>query len=157
MHTATDTELAIANWLARALGVPEVAHSDWREQRLTMLPTGRLFDAVRMPRALVHAAIGSTAADVVTRTLAELLDGPVICDRQTWYYALVPPRTTEDWASSLAQCRGRGGWLGVPSADRTQPRGVHWAVLPRSAGDLCTAEAVAALLAIGRDRLEASS
>jgi hypothetical protein len=97
-----------------------------------------------MPQPLVCSAIGSIAADVVSRTLAELLDGPVICDRQTWYYP-------------LAQCRGRGGWLGVPSMDRTQPRGVHWAVLPRSAGDVCAVEAVDALLVIGRDRLDGAS
>ncbi|MFF3399699.1 hypothetical protein ACFYW6_14385 [Streptomyces sp. NPDC002659] len=157
MHTSTDTELAIANWLAGTLGVPEIAQSDWRAQHLAMLPTGRLFDAVRMSQALVHAAIGSVAADVVSKTLAELLEGPVICDRQTWYYALVPPRTTENWTSPLAHCRGRGGWLGVPSVNRTQPRGVHWTVLPQSAGDLCAVEAVAALLAIGRDRLDAAS
>lgn len=155
MRTATDTESAITNWLARSLDTPEVARQDWRSCRLAMLRTGGVFDAVRIPQRLVHAAVGSTEPEVVSGTLAELLDGPVICDRATWYYALVPQSTSETWRSPLAQVRGTGGWLGVPRVDLTEPDGVYWSVPPQRAGDLCPVEAVAALLMIGRDRLEA--
>jgi hypothetical protein len=156
VRTATDTECSIANWLARSLDAPEVARQEWRRGRLAMLRTGGVFDAIRVPQELVHAAVGSTDPEVVSGALAELC-GPVICDRATWYYALVLPGTSETWRSPLAQVRGMGGWLGVPPIGITEPEGVYWSVPPLRAGGLCATEAVTALLAIGRDQLEAAS
>ncbi|RYJ30783.1 hypothetical protein CU044_0833 [Streptomyces sp. L-9-10] len=52
--------------------------------------------------------------------------------------------------------RGRGGWLGIPRPDRTEPAPVtpYWAVPVRRAGKLCLPETVAELLRVGQARLE---
>ncbi|GAA1168552.1 hypothetical protein GCM10009654_27160 [Streptomyces hebeiensis] len=149
---------AIARWLASSVTQPEVAHQDWLDGRPAVLRTGIVFDAVRMRPELVHAAVGSTAADVVPRALADILHGPVICHPAVWFYALVPPHTTEIWRSPLATVRGRGGWLGVPRADRLGTgRGItpHWIVPVERIGRLCEADVVADLLRAGQERLEA--
>ncbi|MFE2033444.1 hypothetical protein ACFXBB_09265 [Streptomyces scopuliridis] len=107
-------------------------------------------------RALVHAATGSIVPDVVAGVLDEVLDGPVICHPGAWYYALVPPGTCESWRCPVAVARGRGGWLGIPRPDRTEPAPVtpYWAVPVRRVGKLCVPETVAELLRAGRARLE---
>ncbi|MFD8916258.1 hypothetical protein [Streptomyces sp. L-9-10] len=124
-----------------------------------MLRTGRAYDAVKMPLTLVHAAAGSSAPDVVAGVLAEALDGPVICHPSAWYYALVPPGTCETWRVAEAVVRGPGAWLGIPRPDRTEPTAVtpYWAVPVGQAGKLCTAEAVAELLRVGRTRFEGTA
>ncbi|MFE2748857.1 hypothetical protein ACFXKX_31715 [Streptomyces scopuliridis] len=112
--------------------------------------------AVRMPRALVHAATGSTVPDVVAGVLDEVLDGPVICHPGAWYYALVPPGTCENWRCPVAVARGRGGRLGIPRPDRTEPAPVtpYWAVPVEPAGKPCAPDAAAELLRVGRARLD---
>ncbi|MCL7379798.1 hypothetical protein [Streptomyces sp. 35G-GA-8] len=121
-----------------------------------MLRTGGSYDAVRMPLALVHAAAGSGAEDVVAGVLAKTLEGPVICHPRHWYYALVPPGTCETWRSAEAVVRGPGAWLGIPRPDRTEPTPVtpYWAVPLKQAGKLCDPDAVAELLRVGRAFLE---
>ncbi|MFF3754536.1 hypothetical protein ACFYYH_29500 [Streptomyces sp. NPDC002018] len=144
------------DWLASSLRHPDTAHRHWYDEgRPALLPTGVLFDAVRMPLGLVHAAVGSDRPAVVSGALAGRLDGPVISET-AWYYALVPPRTTETWGSPLAVVRGRGAWLVVPRVDWAGPRpvGPHWAVRVERAGKLCAPDAVAELLRVGRDRYE---
>ncbi|MFJ4921096.1 hypothetical protein [Streptomyces sp. NPDC088725] len=143
-----------ARWLASSLTQPAVAGQDWRDGRPAILRTGIVFDAVRMPQELVHAAVRGTADATVAAALAATLRGPVIRDPGVWYYALVPPKTTENWRSLLATVRGRGSWLGVPRPDRTAPPGIHWSVPPETAGRVCCPDAVAELLRLGRQRLD---
>ncbi|MFE2747954.1 hypothetical protein ACFXKX_27070 [Streptomyces scopuliridis] len=121
-----------------------------------MSRTGKPYDAVRMPLALVRAAAGSSAPGVVAGVLAEVLYGPVICHPGAWYYALVPPGTCETWRSAEALVRGPGAWLGIPRPDRTEPTSVipYWAVPVKQAGKLCAPDAVSELLRVGRARLE---
>ncbi|MGW6774143.1 hypothetical protein ACWGBX_27495 [Streptomyces sp. NPDC055037] len=154
--TSTDQ---VARWLTSSSPAPAVAHEAWRDGRPAMLRTGNPYDAVRMPRTLVHAAAGNSAPDVVTDMLAEILDGPVICHPNLWYYALVPPETCKTWRSAEAVVRGPGAWLGVPRPDRTQPAPVtpYWAVPVEQAGKLCSSDAVAELLQAGRARLEGTA
>ncbi|WP_326811613.1 hypothetical protein [Streptomyces scopuliridis] len=156
---SAQTENAIARWLTSSSRAPAVAHEAWQGRRPAMLRTGKPYDAVRMPLALVHAAAGSSAPNVVAGVLAEALDGPVICHPGVWYYALVPPGTCETWQAAEAVVRGPGAWLGVPGPDRTEPTPVtpYWAVPVEQAGKLCTAEAVAELLRVGRARLEGAA
>ncbi|MEV6419906.1 hypothetical protein [Streptomyces sp. NPDC051662] len=156
MPTPTAIESAIIRWLTSSSQAPAVAHEAWQDGRPAMLRTGNPYDAVRMPLTLVHAAAGSRAPDVVAGVLAEVLDGPVICQPGTWYYALVPPGTCETWRSATALVRGPGAWLGIPRPDRTEPAPVtpYWAVPVEQAGKLCSAAAVAELLRVGRTRLE---
>ncbi|MCL7377499.1 hypothetical protein [Streptomyces sp. 35G-GA-8] len=153
MITSTDQ---VARWLTSSSPTPAAAHEAWQHDRPAMLRTGGPYDAVRMPLVLVHAAAESRAPDVVAGVLAEVLDGPVICHPCHWYYALVPPGTCETWRSAEAVVRGRGGWLGIPRPDRTEPTPVtpYWAVPVEQAGRLCSAAAVAELLRVGRARLE---
>ncbi|RYJ26494.1 hypothetical protein CU044_3787 [Streptomyces sp. L-9-10] len=155
MHAKAQTE-SIARWLTSSSPHPAVAREAWHAARPAMLRTGVPYDAVRMPLALVHAAAESSAPDVVAGVLAEVLDGPVICHPRHWYYALVPPGTCETWRSAEAVVRGRGGWLGIPRPDSTEPTPAtpYWAVPVEQAGKLCSAAAVAKLLRVGRNRLE---
>ncbi|MGW6605777.1 hypothetical protein [Streptomyces sp. NPDC055036] len=159
MPTPTTIESAIVRWLTSPSPHPTVAHEAWQNGRPAMLRTGNPYDAVRMPRMLVHAAAESSAPDVVAGVLAEVLDGPVICHPGAWYYALVPPGTCETWRSAEAVVRGPGAWLGIPRPDRTEPTPVtpYWAVPVEQAGKLCDPDAVAELLRVGRAFLEGAA
>ncbi|MFE2033677.1 hypothetical protein ACFXBB_10480 [Streptomyces scopuliridis] len=159
MSTPTATESAIAWWLTSFSPHSAVAHEAWQDGRPAMLRTGGPYDAVRMPLALVRAAAESSAPDVVAGVLAEVLDGPVVCHPGAWYYALVPAGTCETWRAAEAVVRGRGGWLGIPRPDRTEPTPVtpYWAVPVVRVGQLCAPDAVAELLRGGRARLEGTA
>lgn len=154
VHTRSDTNSAIATWLACTLKAPDAAHQEWTDNHVAMLPLGVRFDAVRIPAQLIHAAAGTSEPNVLGGFLAEVLGaGPVIHDPQAWFYALVPPRTTATWRSPLARCLGRGSWLGVPRvSDDEAGAGPYWAVPLMAAGELCTPHEVAELLVVGRDR-----
>ncbi|RDG38696.1 hypothetical protein [Streptomyces corynorhini] len=147
---------AIAGWLSLTAKDPDIPLRDWKERRPAMLPTGRRFDAVKMHPNLVHAALGSTAADGVRAGLAAALDGPVICHPGVWYYALVPPQTTESWKSPHAAVLGRGAWLGVPRTEGVSRRVAdpYWATPLESPDRLCVPDAVAVILHAGAVRLE---
>ncbi|MFI1890678.1 hypothetical protein [Streptomyces jumonjinensis] len=151
MHTSTD---ALSLWFAEALDDPADALTAWREGSHALLPAGRRFDAVRIPVELIHAAAGGAEHDTVAEYLA-VLDGPSICDPARWYYALVPPRTTETWTCGLASCLGRGSWLTVPRPDATEHTvaGLHWCVPMEYPARLCAPGAVAALIERGHERL----
>ncbi|MER7050038.1 hypothetical protein [Streptomyces jumonjinensis] len=149
--TTTDTALGI--WLAEALDAPHETVHDWRTGRHAMLPTGRRFDAVRIPIELVHAAAGTVAHFTIAEHLTAALDGPVIYDPNHWYYALVPPGTTDAWTCGLARCLGRGAWLSVPRTDLTEHTHLHWCVSMNAPGHLCDPATVAALIEHGHERL----
>ncbi|MFE2844884.1 hypothetical protein ACFXKS_15195 [Streptomyces scopuliridis] len=80
----TGTQDAISRWVTSSSPHPAVAHEAWYRDRPAMLRTGKPYDAVRMPLALVRAAAGSSAPGVVAGVLAEVLDGPVICHPGAW-------------------------------------------------------------------------
>jgi hypothetical protein len=155
-RATTQTEAAIVRWLTSTTRHPDIAEQDWADGRPAMLRTGILYDAVRMPQELVHAAAGSTVPDIVNGALAEVLDGPVVCEPGRWYYALVPPGTCEVWRSAMSVARGRGGWLGIPRPDRIDPApdAPYWAVPIEEIGGLCPPVAVTELLRVGRERCE---
>ncbi len=157
--TQARTETAILRWLTSSSPVPAAAHEAWQDGRPAILRTGGLYDAVKMPLALVHAAAGSSEPKAVAGVLAEVLDGPVICDPGRWYYALVPPGTCETWRIVEAVVRGPGAWLGIPRPDCTEPTSVatYWAVPATEVRKLCSAAAVAELLRVGRARLEGAA
>ncbi|MFE2600094.1 hypothetical protein ACFXCZ_27005 [Streptomyces sp. NPDC059396] len=156
-HPLADT--AISRWLMSSSQVPSIARADWAYGRPALLRTGEIFDAVKMPKDLVHAAVASSDPADVSAALAEALEGPVICQPGTSYYALVPAGTCETWRSPLAVVRGKGGWLGIPREDHTGPGHVatYWTVPVSQVDGLCSPDAVADLLATGRDRLESRS
>ncbi|MYV56492.1 hypothetical protein [Streptomyces sp. SID3212] len=147
------SEPAVTEWLLSSQDHPRIPLGDWSVGRPALLRGGRAFDAVRMRAELVHAAIGCTAPADVAAALAELLDGPVIADPGSWYYGLVPPRTTETWRSSLAVVLGSGSWIVVPVLTKEGPAGPYWAVPPAQYGTLCDPQDLAELLRVGDVRL----
>ncbi|WP_369259762.1 hypothetical protein [Streptomyces sp. R35] len=151
------SESAIAEWLTREHPAPHQVWTEWAAHGVALLPLGKQFAAVRMTMDVVHAAVGSDSAEQVAEVLVELLDGPVVYDRRVagaTYYALVQWNSDLVWAhEEIAPHLGRGIYLGVPRIDRRTPPGTYWVAAPRYAGDLCTPEAVAALVEIGRQRL----
>ncbi|MEU5773605.1 hypothetical protein ABZ819_09965 [Streptomyces venezuelae] len=144
---------AAFDWLARAQQEPHHAHRGWREQGITLLPLGTRFNSVCLSARLVHAGVGADDPEVVTATLAELLNGPVIHNRvQHRYHALVERYPVARWRyTDEAPMLGPGHYLTVPASDLTGPTGLYWAVRPRIVGDLCPVQSVAALVHIARD------
>ncbi|MFB7162354.1 hypothetical protein [Streptomyces sp. NPDC056242] len=149
------TDRTIEGWLAQAHPVPERAIDEWSAQGLALLPMGRTFAAVRIPAVIVHAAVGTDNADQVAGAFAELLDGPVIHDSSgALYYALIQWHAGVIWdQGDDVPCLALAHYLGVPRMCRQDPPGSYWTVPPRFDGDLCAPASVAALVAIGRDRI----
>ncbi|MEV5975775.1 hypothetical protein [Streptomyces sp. NPDC052114] len=144
---------AITDWFACTLQTPEQARREWADTGIALLPLGHRFDAVRLPDALVHASVGSTAAEEVSRRLGQLLRGPVIYDGRTMggtYYALIRPIERSVWRhQDIAPRLGTDTYMGVPRLTRTEPPGTYWVVRPRFQGDLCDLPAVESLVTAG--------
>ncbi|MFH8292718.1 hypothetical protein [Streptomyces sp. NPDC018059] len=145
---------ALSVWFAHSQSAPEHAFWEWKESGVALLPLGSRFDAVRLPEALVQAAVGATALQEIAVRLARLIEGPVIYDGRTLggsYYALTKPSRTRAWQhQDRAPRLSIGTYLGVPRLDRTGAPGTYWLVRPRFEGDLCEPAAVAALIDLGR-------
>ena len=164
VHPTADRRLASEHWMLSTLPAPnrDRARREWRQNKVTLLPLGSLFSAVRIPGALVAGLAGTAQAAELDDFLRETLDGgPVICDPHFLrYYALVPasmPRTwhqaLDDWRTVDVDCLGRGSCLGVPRLDAVewrQPRASYWSVPMDSAAMLCSPPAVARLITAGR-------
>ncbi|MEU5773882.1 hypothetical protein ABZ819_11400 [Streptomyces venezuelae] len=145
---------AAFDWLARAQAAPRHAQREWTERGVALLPLGTRFNSVHLPAPLVHLAAGTSDLHVVTRTFAELLDGPVIHNHpQNGYYALVACTPWRPWSQQYpeAPMLGAGHFLSVPASDLTGPTGLYWTVRPRIVGDLCAVPSVAALVHMARD------
>ncbi|MFG2147883.1 DUF6415 family natural product biosynthesis protein [Streptomyces sp. NPDC048696] len=122
-----------------------------------MLPTGRVFDTVRVSAAIVHAAAQSGDSGAVGAYLARVLDGPVIhdaYDTSVWYYALVPPGSCAHHRAPDATLLGPDPtWLGVPAVHRTARPGVYWLLPPRHRADHCAPAGVDEVIHHGRHRI----
>ncbi|MEV0259628.1 hypothetical protein AB0H82_35950 [Streptomyces sp. NPDC050732] len=145
----------LSAWFAHSQLGPEQACREWAESGVALLPLGGRFDAVRLPEALVQAAVGVTAPQVVAARLAWLIKGPVVYDGRTLggsYYTLMKPCRDRVWKhQDCAPRLSRGTYLGVPRLDRTEPPGPYWIMRPRFQGDLCEPAAVAALIGLGQN------
>jgi hypothetical protein len=144
-----------AEWLAAAGDDPRTAHDGWESAAgISVLPLGRLFDAVRVPDDTIHHAAGSSdPAEVSERLAAYLPGGAVIHDPiHRRYYCLTPPGTTSSWAATTAECLGAGTHLGVPHPDRTtpHPHDPYWILPLERPGGLCAVCTVLALVMVGR-------
>ncbi|PIB05000.1 hypothetical protein B1C81_31235 [Streptomyces sp. HG99] len=141
--------------------MPSQVWAEWASYGVALLPLGKRFAAVRMTVDVVHAAVDSDDLVKVAAVLDELLGGPVVFDRRVvgvTYYALIQWSSCLIWGhDEIAPCLGQGIYLGVPRLDRRKPPGTYWVVAPRYPGDLCTPEAVAALVEAGRRRLVQSA
>ncbi|WP_327748154.1 hypothetical protein [Streptomyces europaeiscabiei] len=89
----------VIDWLVSGPGDRDRAFTELRRHGVTVLRLGGLFDAVRLPEHLVHAAVGSRAAGNVDSRLVDTFGGgPVIRDADVRrYYALVPAGTSNRW------------------------------------------------------------
>ncbi|PKV86277.1 DUF6415 family natural product biosynthesis protein [Streptomyces sp. TLI_146] len=135
-----------ADWLASAHPTPQAAHREWRTAGIALIPTGRVFDALRLPAAIVHRAVGSAVPELVR---ARLGDGAVIHDAYEpgrWYYALVRPGAC---AQHDAYRLDGGTWLGVPEAGRTTRPGAYWIRPPRHREDFCPEDDITELIRRG--------
>lgn len=155
------TERAITEWLARTHPDPAQAHTEWVEHGIALLPLGRRFAVVRVPERLIHAALGTSHLDEITRLLTDRLKGPVIRDSRsmgTPYYALIEWHAGLVWdTDEEAPCLGDGTHMGVPRLDVVAPPGAYWLVPPRDAGDLCRPQAVRDLIEDARSVLVAAA
>ncbi|WP_157868833.1 hypothetical protein [Streptomyces atriruber] len=153
-RTASPRPVSAAfDWIARAQQEPHHAHREWQERGTALLPLGTRFNTVRLGARLVYTAAGTEDLDIVTATLAELLNGPVIhnCVQHT-YDALIPRYPVARWPyPDDAPMLGSGHFLSIPASDLTGPTGLYWAVRPRIVGDLCPIQSVSALIHIARD------
>ncbi|WP_369383957.1 hypothetical protein [Streptomyces sp. cg36] len=152
--------LGVANWLASAHPDPEQAKAEWGDPRkghVALIPTGRIFDAVRVAAKVVHAAVGDTDDARVAAFLSALVDGPVIHDAYSAsiaYCFLVPLGSCAHHRADDAHRLVPGTtWLGVPEAARTARPGAFWVLAPRQYDDLCIPGYVDQLIRAGRRNL----
>ncbi|WP_225838651.1 hypothetical protein [Streptomyces sp. NK08204] len=148
-------EYRIVEWLAYAADDPHQARNEWIERGVTLLRCGRRFGVVRIPADLVHAAMGGD--EFTPEELHSNLDGPVIHDTPEGpYWVLIPGHAGLVWdEGDDTPPLGSNHYLGVPSLNRTQPPGLHWAVAPRFDGDVCRPETVRKFIARARRCLAA--
>jgi hypothetical protein len=142
----------IVEWLTRAADDPNRAHREWRAQGVTLLRCGHSFAAVRIPAALVRTAIGTSSPVFIAAALPFDLGGPVIHHTpESPYYALIQWHAGLVWdGEDDTPCLAVDTYLGVPSLDRTDPPGPHWAVAPRFEADLCRPSTVRRFIARAR-------
>ncbi|KUN37657.1 hypothetical protein AQJ30_15330 [Streptomyces longwoodensis] len=162
VETARDRAISAQTWLLAAADSRDLALTEWQTATVALLRLGGLFSAVRIRRAVVHAAVETDDPELVSGVLANLLDGPVFADQANGnYYVLVPVSTGQraEWLDRRfeghAECLGRATFLGVPRTDVTDPEVsfCHWVVPMHGPGDLCSPDNVAVLVTAGRNKL----
>ncbi|MCX4526431.1 MULTISPECIES: hypothetical protein [unclassified Streptomyces] len=151
----------MTDWLAGGHPDPGQAYAEWAERGVAVIPVGATFGAVRLPEAVVHAAVGSTDRDDVGFALADRLDGPVIHDgRGRNYYALIRPDAHINWrtAATGVERLAPRTHLGVPAMSRCEyapHTPIYWAV-PGVRPGHCDPASIALLVRVGVARLEES-
>lgn len=169
VHPSADRRLATEHWLLSTLSDAgrDRAREEWDKIRVTLLPLGTLFSAVRIPEHVVHAVAFTDDTCMVNEFLAAALDdGPVIHDPDGHrFYALVPASMPKRWHEAVdvwrddlgVECLGRDTYLGVPNVHDTEldtdTDASYWAVSMSSAAMLCESLAVARLIAAAARRL----
>ncbi|MFJ4806669.1 hypothetical protein [Streptomyces murinus] len=137
----SDPPEAIRTWLVGAHRLSEQIRTEWSTQRVSMVPLGAGWGAVRIPGSIVHAAAGANDLQAVAEAVRAHLRGPVIYDRLrsgAAYWALIPYWQGTTW-DNIAKTRllGPGTYLGVPDVTVVEPPGTYWVTPPRYRHDLC--------------------
>ncbi|MFE9845755.1 hypothetical protein [Streptomyces goshikiensis] len=149
----------LADWLADSHPDPRQVWADWVAHGVSIIPIGTLFSAVRIPEAIVHAAVETTSSHRIGHILADRLDGPVIHDgRGRNFYPLLRVEARLDWGTTAPDVEhlAPGTHLGVPALtlDRYTPATpIYWAVAGYSPRH-CDTAATALLVRVGAARLE---
>ncbi|MFF0092644.1 hypothetical protein ACFYSF_22155 [Streptomyces canus] len=155
--TGAERARAVEAWLLLAAADAAKARREWETQGAAVLRCGQLFDAVRLPGAIVRSAAETDDPADVDRFLAQALGGgPVFTTAGLErYYALVEGGVAYDWRAPAAECLPRGIGLGVPAVGLTeyQPSLSYWASPMDAPGQLCDENKVAELVMSGWRRL----
>ncbi|WP_431960436.1 hypothetical protein [Actinacidiphila sp. bgisy160] len=122
---------ALAAWLARGAGDPQRRLEEWARarNRVTLLPAGHGWDAVRIPERPGH------------EVLVRLRDGtapvgPVMWDRRCGFlYFLVPPHAEDVWSPLGLRFLSLGGWLAAADPRRSAGHPAVW-LCARGAAEL---------------------
>jgi hypothetical protein len=149
-------------WLLMSAKDPGVAHREWQDLGVALVECGQEFGVVRMEADIVWAATGRRRMVEVDEVLAEVLGGPVFMSLYPHrYYALVPVEAARRYEWAVQRQRhvrylGEGSVVGVPLVGLTAPDGSrpYWCVPVGEPGHVCSADAVSAFLARGRQVLE---
>ncbi len=147
VRTDSDPSEAVAAWLAGAHPKPKRVLRHWEAGADELLPLGGRFAAVRIPGAILHAAVGSDDDQALTVVARDTLRGPVIAGtyaRRRTYWALVPWRAHVYWPSYLTDTPylGSGSYLTVPPPTCIKEPIPYWVTPPRYRYDLCSREHV---------------
>ncbi|MFD7570820.1 hypothetical protein ACWGLB_29350 [Streptomyces sp. NPDC055893] len=160
MHSRRDREAAAETWLLLAAKDARRARTEWKDYGVALLRCGGLFSAIRIPAAIVWAAVGTSERDELAGLLAEALDGPCFFDGNgQHFYALTPHSTAGLWKLPDAECLGSDFYLGVPatSVNEPDPRcAAYWVVPMDGPAALCPPAAVACLVQRGRSLVAAA-
>lgn len=154
-----NSRTTMAEWLAASHPDPRQVWAEWTENGIAVIPVGQTFGAVRIPDAVVHAAVESTHPDDIAFALSERLDGPVIHDgRGRNFYPLLRPEDRLDWhtkAPGVEHLTPRTH-LGVPAMHRceyTSETPIYWSV-PGTEPSHCHSASVVLLIRVGTARLD---
>ncbi|MFI6348114.1 hypothetical protein [Streptomyces sp. NPDC050560] len=153
---SADRSRSAAAWLASAHPRPAEVYEAWEHPYgVAALPCAGPYTAVRLPEAIVQAAVGLDDLDALCAALAGALHGPVIHDPgNRRYYPLVAAGAAKGWPLPWAECLGPEYYLGIPSPAAVRPSGVngYWAVPVEGPGHLCDPMAVEELARLGQER-----
>jgi hypothetical protein len=129
--TETASDEAV-NWLAAAAVDPRTCVREWElsDCGTALLPAGRLWDVLIVPRQL-----GQAALDVMLRIPGHR-PGPTLVDFHAHRVGFfIPPAAGRCWVGSRMRCAGTGSWIAVPKP-LWCPGGIRWLVPPDGSGTL---------------------
>lgn len=163
VRLGTQRQLSVSEWLLAAAAV-DIKHArvDWADRGIALMRCGSIFAAVRIPAEMVHAAAGAEDRDRIDIFLGEVLEGgPVFIDASSQRYYVLVHVSTEGFLDEIGalapdvEWLGSGTYLGVPDPMRHTQGGIrsYWCVPMYGPGVLCSPNAVARLIALGRRSL----
>lgn len=119
-------------WLAAAAVDPRACVWEWErsESGTALLPAGRLWDVLIVPREL-----GLDALDVMLR-MSGHRTGPTLADFHAHRVGFfIPPAAGRHWVGTRMRCAGTGSWIAVPKPLR-RSGSIRWLVPPDGSGTL---------------------
>jgi hypothetical protein len=131
----TASEEAV-EWLAAAAVDPRTCVWEWErsESGTALLPAGRLWDVLIVPREL-----GCDALDVMQR-MSYHRPGPTLADFHAQRVGFfIPPAAGRHWVGTRMRCAGTGSWIAVPKPLWCSGS-IRWLVPPDGSGTLHSLE-----------------
>jgi hypothetical protein len=123
-------------WLAAAAADPGACVWEWErsESGTALLPAGRLWDVLIVPRDL-----GLAALDVMLR-MSGHRPGPTLADLHAHRVGFfIPPAAGRHWIGTRMRCAGTGSWIAVPKPLWCSGS-IRWLVPPDGSGTLHSLE-----------------